>query len=98
MRPRAHERPCPRRPDREIGGSMNFESLIERMADGHRDWACLDKDERLELVEAHMKHATDEYASEALSVEDVRQLAKFVASMDEQLIGRWVLTRWVAYA
>lgn len=75
-----------------------FPALIERMASNWRDWEDLATEERMALVKAHMERAADEYASEALTEDDVRTLAALIASMDERRIGNFILAKFGNYA
>ena len=77
---------------------MKFDTLIQGMAAGGRDWHDLATDERLELAAAHLRDVADEYASEALSPEHVRELAALIVQMDECAIGRYVMSRFISYA
>lgn len=75
-----------------------FSALIQRMADRGYDWHDLATDERLELAAAHLTDVADEYASEALSPEHVRELASLIVNMDECAVGRYVMSRFIGYA
>ena len=78
--------------------STKFDALILGMASVWRDWEDLDTEERMELVKAHMERQADEYASEALTEDDVRTLAGLIATLDERRIGSFVLAKFGDYA
>ena len=77
---------------------MKFDTLIQGMADRGHDWEDLPTAERLELAAAHLRDVADEYASEAMSPDQVRELAALIVNLDECAVGRYVMSRFISYA